>query len=212
MHSRFARCISKPRTSLEKGGVVCLDTVSDLPSCPQVKFFPSESSWGGAGWNSLCQKIVLSLLLPWVNREGLRYFNSLLPFLWHPVCLWGWCVPSAVLTRVGNLSPFLPASYFFSLLGWPLGLNMMPVLSQVSFFAALTPRCVLTRLLSFPNVSMWHSWGAEGWGGGPCSQPSPPAPCRYNNFISGQSSWLRAGMIPLLKALLRLPADSSGEQ
>lgn len=169
MHSRFARCISKPSTSLEKGGVVCLDTVSDLPSCPQVKFFPSESSWGGAGWNSLWQKIVLSLLLPWVNREGLLCFHPLLPLLWHPVCLRGWCLPSAVLTRVGNLPPFLPAFYFCSLLEWALGIKQDPCPFPSVFLCRLDPQCVLTPLLYFPDVSMWHSWGAQGWGGGPGS-------------------------------------------
>lgn len=132
MHSRFAHCISKPRTSLGKGGVVCWDTVSDLPSCPQVKFLPSESSWGGAGWSgALGRRLSCPYSCPWVNQEGSLCFHPLLPPLWHPICLRGWCLPSSVLTTVGNLSSCLPA-FSFHLRHWngPPGWNRTPLLPR----------------------------------------------------------------------------------
>lgn len=109
---------------------------SELKYCIWLALLPASeilSIWVLLMWcwvkRSPWQKIVLSLLLPWVNWEGLLCFHPLLPPLWHPVCLQGWCLPSPVLTRVGNLSSCLPA-FSFHLRCWnrPLGLNRTTLL------------------------------------------------------------------------------------
>lgn len=172
MHSRFAHCISKPRTSLGKGGVVCWDTVSDLPSCLQVKFFPSESSWGGAGWSgALGRRLSCPYSCPWVNWEGSLCFLPLLPPLWHPICLWGWCLPSSVLTSVGNLSSCLPA-FSFHLCCWnrPLGWNRTPLLPRWPSSLPRPTVCPNTTPLLPKRIHVMFLGNRRG--GSPCSQPS----------------------------------------